>query len=124
MIPSTVPSSRVACSICRSTEETVFCDWKVPTEIILPIEEASIGDVWIYQNKERGRIAEIERVPHSELLLVTVVVQGHPWPYAKYRSPDATFTTERLLSCGNPVCFRHHREVGDNRHYCRDHWEL
>lgn len=120
-----------ACDECHSTEEVVCCDWKVPREITLPIKEASVGDVWISETKKlRGRVVEIERVPHSDTnLVVWVKLPGHPEPYPYHRYIGAvyapsSFVSERLLSCGAAVCFRHHREVGDNRHYCRDHWEL
>lgn len=130
MIPADASRSVVACSVCRSTEEVALCDWKVATETKLSIEHASVGDVWVSdKNRLRGRIVAIEPVPHSTQLLVWVKLPGHPEPYPYHCYPGAVyapnaFVTERLLSCGNPACFRHHREVGDNRHFCRDHWEL
>lgn len=35
-----------------------------------------------------------------------------------------TVTVVRRGRCEAPCCEFHQREVGDNRHYCRDHWEL
>jgi hypothetical protein len=121
------------CQFCESDEETVLCDWPVMKPTPKRTELAEVGDVWITkQAGKRARIVEIENLDKKrEVVLfagygrrIWVLIPGHPKPYPyDYCNHNGMFTTEAPGTCDRQCCWRHQREVGENRHHCKAHWD-
>lgn len=120
------------CQFCESDAETVLCDWPALKPTAKAILAAEVGDLWITEQKgKRGRIVEIIELdalsrPTDEFPVkrqIWVAIPKHPDPYPYIRFCSDTFLNEGLAACNQQACFRHFREVGNNRHYCRDHWD-
>lgn len=122
------------CRFCEDDSDTVLCDWPGWKTVEKPIEKADVGDLWITEKAaKRARIVEIENLDYhgvktktnqSKFLqrMLWVQISGHPKPYPYLRYVGDTFTTEALAICDQSACWRHSREVDEDRHYCADHW--
>lgn len=123
------------CRFCESDEETKLCDWPEMKPAPKRTELAEVGDAWITQkNHRRSRIVGIENLNRGRGREVVpeggygrriwVLIPKHPKPYPyDYCNHNGTFTTETPGTCDRQCCWRHHREVGEDRHYCKDHWD-
>lgn len=120
------------CQFCESLEETVLCDWPEMKPTPKRTELAEIGDVWITEKAgKRGRITEVNNLnaagmPTDDVFVrreIWVLIPGHPKPYPYSRVNGMSFTTLAPGTCDRQCCWRHQREVGENRHYCKAHWD-
>jgi hypothetical protein len=121
------------CQFCESEEETVLCDWPEMKPTPKRTWLAEVGDVWITQKKQhRASIVEIENLDKQRQTVIGenfgrriwVLIPKHPKPYPyDYCNHNGMFTTETLGTCDRQCCWRHQREVGENRHYCMAHWD-
>jgi hypothetical protein len=118
-------TENVQCVVCAAGTDLV-CDWLMEDKPIgVRAREVAVGD----------RIAVIPRRRHPEIVCrvasigfrgSTVVLnlqdpdgREAEWP----RWPDEEIRILRRGPCRAPCCEAHTREIADNRHYCKAHWE-
>lgn len=116
------------CAFCGDASEAL-CDWPAARWSPVPVETLKVGDVWITQTaQKRGIVVGIVDLrehpdsPAGEAFQFWIQIPGHqdPYPYRRVRGDQAV--TEVWGTCDKPVCFRHRREVGEDRDYCLEHW--
>ncbi len=112
------------CRFCESDEDTVLCDWPALRPAPIRISELQIGE----------RIFPFERAREAyEVLQIRPPAHSYDYVTVKLKWPKGTglyeLNPERPVliavpgNCDHQACFRHSREVAEDRHYCADHWD-
>ncbi len=114
------------CHFCGDVA-TGACRWPVskPLEAV-HVSALRVGD-WIYPCK----VSEPREIVHIDTefgdigtFTIYIAAQGEPWSNVttlRRLANDVLYRPTRS-TCGQPCCYRHARQVDDDRDYCRDHW--
>lgn len=114
------------CQFCDS-EAVRTCAWPVEKPETFSHWDVSEGDVVLDEQNRPVELASVHRFNYHERgIRIPVTMVGFP---AEHGVCWILFLTgrDRLemhhpALCGNAVCERHLREVGEERVYCSDHW--
>jgi hypothetical protein len=81
-----------------------------------------VGDV-VYS--DIGQSARVELVgSHHFEVIITGALPGLKGKLQKFPRSLRNIRCRMPMTCGQPVCDFHLREVAEDRHYCMDHWQL
>lgn len=140
-----------ACAFCGAEDALYLCDWPVEKVEPIPICDVRHGDVVAHcrgghvdqvlaksvvlgievdgrgyeMNLGQHRLTALGRtLPRAQQMVVlSLTISGFSWEDMR---PMSSFTTKvkviRPGTCDVAACEAHVREVGDEVHYCADHW--
>jgi hypothetical protein len=122
------------CAFCGA-EAPYLCDWPVTRFESVIAHDVRIGDV--IRDSARGetaiemRVFDIHAVNsllyfRVELLRVPKGARAQAKRYldlGHLRHAGAIVPTAKRGTCDQSCCEAHAREIGEDRHYCREHWQ-
>lgn len=116
----------MTCHFCPNPAEHT-CAWPVKRFVDVEARELEVGDLVRSVQGGRGFVVKVEECTFHVAFVIGWIdkARNHPVTrdYGYSRFTTKPLATERIVPCGVPVCFRHEREVWENRHYCREHWK-
>jgi hypothetical protein len=112
------------CACCGATS-TVLCAW--PTE--KPLREITVANLkvgdWIYPCRTFPQRREVVRIDNEGGFFTIYFAKPDGSPIGiLHRLAFDAFAQPVSSTCDTPCCDAHHREVSEDRSYCREHWQL
>lgn len=108
------------CKFCGEPGETL-CDWPVERMELIPGHKLRKGDRALVLCGLYEVIFCQADISKDALYLGLVLEKTGAVSTVEFRL-SGEYQVRRTATCDAPCCEAHAREVGDDRHYCADHW--
>lgn len=115
------------CQFCDDPAPEYLCDWPVQQPKVINTEDLRVGDVIIGKPTRKGRLNSppsrwvVRTIDRTDPYNLLVSAQREDTGKIVTAVAPVYLSVERTGTCDHPVCFRHCREVDDDRHYCLTH---
>jgi len=115
------------CVFCNARGE-FLCDWPVEKPVPVKPHDVRHGDLIVNYTESIGRVIDIRA--HADLFDFRLCLTRCPVGRARLVGTEVytrfhvsqKVRVIRTATCDSPACDLHVREVGDDRHYCVNHW--